>query len=71
MISLTIDLQQTLSYLQLILSRRMTSQEKYSAMSYEKLADYVVLGGPDAPFEGIIELIHRGPSQADYLLRYV
>ena len=49
----------------------MTSQEKYSAMSYEKLADYVVLGGPDAPFEGIIELIHRGPSQADYLLRYV
>ena len=32
----------------------MTSQEKYSAMSYEKLADYVVLGGPDAPFEGII-----------------
>ena len=49
----------------------MTSQEKYSAMSYEKLADYVVLGGPDAPFEGIMELIHRGPSQADYLLRYV
>ena len=49
----------------------MTSQEKYSAMSYEKLADYVVLGGPDAPFEGIMELIHRGATQADYLLRYV
>ena len=49
----------------------MKSQEKYSAMSYEKLADYVVLGGPDAPFEGILELIHRGPSQADYLLRYI
>ena len=49
----------------------MTSQEKYSAISYEKLADYVAQGGPDAPFEGILELIHRGPSQADYLLRYL
>ena len=49
----------------------MTSQEEYSAMPYEKLSDYVVLGGPDAPFEGIMELIHRGATRADYLLRYV
>ena len=49
----------------------MTSQEKYYAMSYEDLADYVVLRGANAPFEGIMELIHRGPSQADYLLKYV
>ena len=40
-------------------------------MSYEDLADYVVLRGANAPFEGIMELIHRGPSQADYLLKYV
>ena len=40
-------------------------------MSYEDLADYVVLRGANAPFEGIMELIHRGPSQADYLLKYI
>ena len=49
----------------------MTSQEKYYAMSYEDLADYVVLRAANAPFEVIMELIHRGPSQADYLLKYV
>ena len=49
----------------------MPSQEKYYAMSYEDLADYVVLRGANAPFEGMMELIQRGPSQADYLLKYV
>ena len=49
----------------------MTSQEKYYAMSFEDLADYVIPRGANAPFEGIMELIHRGPSQADYLLKYV
>ena len=49
----------------------MTYQEKYYAMSYEDFADYVVLTGPNAPFEGIVELIPQGTSQANYLLKYV
>ena len=35
----------------------MLYQEKYYAMCYEDLADYVVLRVPNAPFEGIMELI--------------
>jgi len=40
-------------------------------MPYAQLADYVVLSGINAPYDGVIELIRRGSSQADYLLRYV
>ncbi|MGC8516194.1 MAG: DUF1186 domain-containing protein, partial [Thermoplasmata archaeon] len=49
----------------------MTTQEKYNAMSYEELADYVLMEGTNAPFEGIKELVNRGPSQADYLVKYI
>ena len=49
----------------------MASQEKLSLMSYEDLADYVIPRCANAPFEGIMELIHRGPYQAEYLLKYV
>jgi|GEM_PF-5160611 len=49
----------------------MSSQVKYSDMSYQELADYVILRGPRAPLEGVIELIQRGPTYSDYLLRYI
>ena len=49
----------------------MTSQVKYYALSYEDLANYIILREANVPFEGIMELIHRGPSKTDYLLKYI
>ena len=42
----------------------MESEDRFSKMSYEELADFAVLHGVNVPYNAILELVNRGPDKA-------